>query len=291
VQQCWAVLSLSSSSGCQNRLQTLLCAMIDSLIWLSDVEIRQGLQFIAQQLGVALSPSDISRACQLLKDGASGGGDILAQCAEVDPQAKTQLLSTMSREAIQKMKASEMKELLSAVGLSASGLKKDLLDRLLTARDDFNRSQSQSRSSVHPPSRHLEGSTVVILDRCLLEFPWEGIDVLNACGGVTRMPSLDLIVKNASRYLTSSADPNAYASWRVDRRRVRYVLNPSGDLKSTQKQLRPILEQNADVLGWEGIVGYAPDPHEYRYVVDCDGTDCCTHLQLLTLWFVAGASW
>lgn len=260
------MLSTASSSGCQRRLQTLLCAMIDSLKWLSDVEIRQGLQFITQQLGVAVSPSDIARACQLLKDGVSEGGDILTQCAEVDLLSETQLLSTMAREAIQKMKVGEMKELLSAVGLSTSGLKKDLLGRLLTARDDFNRSQRQSRSAAHPPSRHLEDSTVMILDRCLLEFPWEGIDVLNACGGVTRMTSLDLIVKNASRCLASSANPNACASWRVDRRRVRYVLNPSGDLKSTQKQLRPILEQNADALGWEGIVGCAPDPHEYRCV-------------------------
>lgn len=252
------------ATDCEKRLQTLLCAMVDSSPWLSDGEVGQGLQYIAQQIGVAMSPSEISRVRQLLRDAASRSGELFDQPDKSDSLSKTQLLSAISSEAIHKMKVSEMKELLSAAGLSTSGLKKDLFDRLLAA---LNRSQSQSRHGHHTTDRSsecLDGSTIVVLDRCLLEFPWEGIDVLSACSGVTRMPSLDLIVTNASRYLPSVADTDARVSWRVSRSRVRYVLNPSGDLKATQRQLGPILERSADALGWEGIVGCAPDPHEFR---------------------------
>lgn len=164
------------------------------------------------------------------------------------------------------MNVGEVKQLLAAEGLSTDGLKKVLVARLTAARDAALVDRMRSSTGRCGGGSNADFSTILILNHQLQQFPWEAMDVMSLSSGVTRMPSLDLIVQNAKSYSP------------VRRDRVRYLLNPAGDLKSTQHQLGPILEDGATSFGWEGIVGEVPDPEKLRnYLLAADLYIYCGH--------------
>uniref|UniRef100_M4B6W9 separase n=1 Tax=Hyaloperonospora arabidopsidis (strain Emoy2) TaxID=559515 RepID=M4B6W9_HYAAE len=146
------------------------------------------------------------------------------------------------------MKVGEVRQLLAAEGLSTDGSKKAMIERLNAVR---TAAFSDDHRLPMKPSVNCF-SAILILHHELQQFPWEGMDVMGHSSGVTRMPSLDLILQNAkcSRF--------------VRRDRVQFLLNPAGDLRSTQHQLGPILADGATVYGWGGTVGEVPDPDELR---------------------------
>ncbi|EGZ28335.1 hypothetical protein PHYSODRAFT_471658 [Phytophthora sojae] len=239
VQQCWSLLT--SRKVCPvllaERNQSLLCAIADAQQWLSDGEVVNGLKHIAAEIDVPLSDSGLQEALQTDK--------------------------------IQKMKVSELKQLLAAEGLSTDGLKKVLVERLIAARD-----AALLEPLTDQAARDQGFSTILILNHQLQQFPWEGMDIMGRSSGVTRMPSLDLTMQNA-RYVMQSRT-SSYSSIRRDR--VRFLLNPAGDLKATQNQLGPVLEGGVTTYGWEGIVGEAPDPDKLRnYLLAADLYIYCGH--------------
>lgn len=245
------------------KLRTLLCAIADAITWLSETEVTEGLHHIADQLGMILSSSDVAIIQGLLRKNVRSNTEDTATRSPNISGHEYQLLSSISSEAIHKMKVAELKELLAAMKLNTNGLKKDLIERLLVARDELNCAGEDASTST---SKMLPGSTVLILDRTLQEFPWEGVDVLASCAGVTRMPSLDMVVKNVKQLQLQTNESDSTAmQWSVRRRRIRYILNPSGDLKATQKHMAPVLERQTDELGWEGVIGSTPDSAEFRY--------------------------
>lgn len=130
-----------------------------------------------------------------------------------------------------------------------------LVERLIAARD-----AALLEPLTDQAARDQGFSTILILNHQLQQFPWEGMDIMGRSSGVTRMPSLDLTMQNA-RYVMQSRT-SSYSSIRRDR--VRFLLNPAGDLKATQNQLGPVLEGGVTTYGWEGIVGEAPDPDKLR---------------------------
>eukprot|EP00644_Phytophthora_capsici_P000320 jgi/Phyca11/540152/estExt2_Genewise1Plus.C_PHYCAscaffold_40559 len=234
VQCCWDLLTKASTSRIRflKRNQSLLCALADAQGCLTDSELVDGLKHIGAEIGIPISNSLAMEALQL------------------------------STKTIAGMKVSEVKQHLAAEGLCTDGLKKALVVRLLAARDaalaDKLRSSTEGRAS--------ELSTILILNHQLQQFPWEGLDVMSLCNGVSRMPSLDLIVQNAKR------------SSLIRRDRVRYLLNPAGDLESTQNELGPILLKGVATYGWEGIVGEIPDPDKLRdYLLAADLYIYCGH--------------
>lgn len=237
------------------RNQSLLCALADAQGCLTDSELVDGLKHIGAEIGIPISNSLAMEALQVLRTKQN---DTESNLAKVTHSKLTEL----STKTIAGMKVSEVKQHLAAEGLCTDGLKKALVVRLLAARDaalaDKLRSSTEGRAS--------ELSTILILNHQLQQFPWEGLDVMSLCNGVSRMPSLDLIVQNAKR------------SSLIRRDRVRYLLNPAGDLESTQNELGPILLKGVATYGWEGIVGEIPDPDKLRdYLLAADLYIYCGH--------------
>ncbi|CAI5723934.1 unnamed protein product [Peronospora destructor] len=247
IRRCWELL-ISSKTGpakLLERNQTLLCSIANAQQCLSDAEVIDGLNHIAAEIGVDISDSIVREVLQLLR----------AKRKNPRPSSSTETLSKLvklSREAVARMTAGEVMQLIAAEDLSTDGLKKAMVERLLAARDAAlvdGRGSFVKRCYNEIDTKF---STILILHHELQQFPWEGMDVMECCSGVTRMPSLDLILENAKR-------PSS-----VRRDRVRFLLNPAGDLKSTQHQLSPILESGATTYNWEGFIGKVPDPDELR---------------------------
>lgn len=249
VRHCWELL-VSSKSGplkLVERNQTLLCAIANAQQYLADNEVIDALHHIAAEIGAMASDSIIREAFQVLR---------MKRDYSRPSSSKTNVsnLVKLSREKVARMKVSELMQLLAAEGLSTDGLKKVMVERLLAARNNaLANGLEPSAATAHDDDIDTKFSTILILHHKLQQFPWEGLNVMGCCNGVTRMPSLDLILENAKRP----------SSIRLDR--VCFVLNPAGDLQSTQRQLSPMFERGMTTYKWEGIIGEAPDPEKLRY--------------------------
>ncbi|KAG7398125.1 Separin [Phytophthora boehmeriae] len=271
IQRCWDLLTSSKVGPIKlaTRNQTLLCAIADAQQWLTDSEVLDGINHIAAEIEAPMSETMAREAVLVLRQcdrGRDSISSVAAHAAQSDP------LSKLTVGNITKMKVGEVKEYLAAVGLSTDGLKKVLVERLVAAREAALSASLRTNKKYgisDMGSTEPTCSTILILNHQLHEFPWEGIDVMGGCSGVTRMLSLDLILQNANRAAPGTA---------LRRDRVRFLLNPAGDLKSTQTQLEPVLENGATTLGWKGIIGEVPDPDELRnYLLDADLFIYCGH--------------
>ncbi|KAL4169809.1 hypothetical protein KRP22_010721 [Phytophthora ramorum] len=260
VQSCWNILASSKLGSIRlaERNLTLLSAVTDAQYWLSDSEVIDALHHIAAEIEAPMPDSIAQEILQLIRSAGQ-------HSTEAIDSGHVSNLSKLSTERIAKLKVSEVKQLLVTEGLSTDGLKKVLVGRLIAARD----AALLEELTLQARGGSQECSTILILNHQLQQFPWEGMDVMGSSTGVTRMPSLDLILQNAGR-----ASPVT----RVRRNRVRFLLNPAGDLKSTQNQLGPILEGGTTTYGWEGVVGEIPDPDELReYLLAADLYIYCGH--------------
>ncbi|OQR97373.1 separin, partial [Thraustotheca clavata] len=85
------------------------------------------------------------------------------------------------------------------------------------------------------------GPTILICDEKAHAFPWEGLMVCKALA-VSRMPNIFSVIANDK----SSA---------VSRQRVRYMINPSGDLIHTESVMSPFLDKASRAWQWEGSKG------------------------------------
>ncbi|GMF29850.1 unnamed protein product [Phytophthora lilii] len=231
------------------RNRSLLCAIADAQKWLLDDEVIDGLRHIAAEIEVPLSSSTARQVLEVLRNQAQHPEQNSSEMMHTSPTSHLQKLST---DKILNMKVSDIKQLLAAEGLRTDGLKKVLIERLITARETALLDASASSTC------NGKFSTIMILNYQLQQFPWEGMDIMEGSAGVTRMPSLDLIIQNADRAVPPTS------TFQVQRNSVRFLLNPGGDLKSTQNQLGPILESGARTYGWEGTVGEVPEPDTLR---------------------------
>ncbi|KAG8172647.1 hypothetical protein JTE90_027850 [Oedothorax gibbosus] len=94
---------------------------------------------------------------------------------------------------------------------------------------------------------------VLILDKDLQALPWESLPILNDVP-VSRMPSLNIMISKLSMPETKSALQEG-----LNCNNAYYILNPEGDLKSSQAYLQPIFEKQAN---WEGVTGKPPSAEE-----------------------------
>jgi separase len=86
----------------------------------------------------------------------------------------------------------------------------------------------------------------LLLGRHAHRVPWESLPcVLYHEISVTRVPSLKLVALQAAKRLPRSVDPSS----------AFYVLNPAGDLPSTESTFGPLFSK----LAWPGLVGTQPD--------------------------------
>jgi hypothetical protein len=123
-----------------------------------------------------------------------------------------------------------------------------------------------SSESSELSCQHQTSSTILVLHHRLEKFPWEGLDVLRE-RSVTRMPSIELILQNAGQAeAVQTRESNVNGTAIVDPANVSFLLNPAGDLKSTQNNLEPIFRRGEADQGWRGVVGEAPDEDWMRYL-------------------------
>lgn len=258
--QIWSILLDDGEPAkvhCRERYQRLLFSIVNGREALLDQEIVQGLHHIASKLGISITESKLRDIMYRVHSMRSQAMD-----PEIQDGSRV-LLQRFTKSDLNKKKVSELKNIANGRGLSPSGTKKELIERIMASFTSAGISSKHSVTHVLPKG---SASLILILDHQLQEFPWEAMTVVGICGGVTRMPSLELLLKNTSQLVT--ADSSAAV---VRNDRVRFLLNPEGDLRSTQTQLSPVLEDGESRFGWQGIVGRIPEPYEMRCVLVCTG--------------------
>src|SRR5699024_7006653 len=104
------------------------------------------------------------------------------------------------------------------------------------------------------PAEQQTSHTVLVLDKALHLFPWESLPSLQG-SPVCRVPSLECL---RDRVLRFRCEQGRLGN---DRTNGTYILNPTGDLQTTQGTF----EQDLSRLDrWTGIVNRQPSEDEFR---------------------------
>jgi hypothetical protein len=249
-----------------------------------------------ERLGRLISKMDDAvRQWQFLFSGSSGGPcslsqgerDLLDLCvAELgeDSHVDAELYRLVCRSA-PGLSDGELREALLGVFSSGSaagprenaGMVSTLIEKIraLPEANLSTKTKSRSKSSKKPATaghaspRH--EPAVLVLDSHLQGLPWEASPSL-ATSRLYRMPSLGHIMTASARGAESLA-----VERQVDCSDVYYLLNPGGDLKSTQETFEGLFESR----GWDGAAGKAPPPEllaralEERSLFLYFGHGCC----------------
>ncbi|RAH71817.1 C50 family peptidase [Aspergillus aculeatinus CBS 121060] len=102
-------------------------------------------------------------------------------------------------------------------------------------------------------------STVLVLDKSLHMFPWESLPCLQGLP-VCRVPSLECLRDRILQFQTDRA--GRQHDFGIDSRNGTYILNPTGDLQTTQGTFEK------ELLGlehWKGISKREPTEDEFRH--------------------------
>ena len=107
------------------------------------------------------------------------------------------------------------------------------------------------------------GHTVLILDKALHAFPWESLPCM-AGQAVSRLPSLGSL---RDRILASysGTSEESLAGQYISRNSGTYVLNPNGDLKSTQSTFQKPLQS---LSNWHGLISQEPTEEEIKATLE-----------------------
>ncbi|KAI0298727.1 peptidase family C50-domain-containing protein [Multifurca ochricompacta] len=111
----------------------------------------------------------------------------------------------------------------------------------------------------------------LVLNKSLQEIPWESLPVLRG-RSVSRIPNVDFLVDRLEfaqrrRRLGNQTSEQYNGRTRLDASSTYYVLNPSGDLDSTERRFSPWLRSMQEV-GWDGIIGRAPSEQEFSHALE-----------------------
>lgn len=124
--------------------------------------------------------------------------------------------------------------------------------------------------SYHAEAKTLEDAetrshTILVLDKALHTFPWESLPCLQGLA-VSRVPSLAclrrLILEQTPRTAPEADGPGHPAGHHVSINSGTYMLNSSGDLKTTQATFEEPLSTLGD--SWKRIVNKAPTEPEFE---------------------------
>ncbi|KAI5309250.1 hypothetical protein KEM55_003681 [Ascosphaera atra] len=96
------------------------------------------------------------------------------------------------------------------------------------------------------------GHTIIVLDKELHGFPWESMEFLKG-QSISRVPSLSCVTARLAWMQERKTS--------LDREKVSYVLNPGGDLKSTQANFESLF---SPMPGWTGITNRSPSETEFE---------------------------
>ncbi|EAW12858.1 C50 family peptidase [Aspergillus clavatus NRRL 1] len=101
--------------------------------------------------------------------------------------------------------------------------------------------------------------TVLVLDKALHLFPWESLPCLQRLP-VCRVPSLECLRDRIVQFQSMKADTGE-SGFGIDRGSGTYVLNPTGDLQTTQATFEADLGR---LTTWTGISKREPTEEEFR---------------------------
>ncbi len=181
----------------------------------------------------------------------------------ITSETTTTEATTVSCEDLKKLKVKELKELLNEKGLCTKGVKSVLMERLSSSTT--KKEETISRSV-----------TILILSEQLQRFPWESLPILQQ-EAVSRLPSLTSFWRRMKLRTADRTITNKYNSIRdgVRINQVEYILNPQGDLKTTEQALEVLFKEN----GWKGQSGIATDTKEHlsSLLVEKDVYIYCGH--------------
>ncbi|OKL59504.1 hypothetical protein UA08_05147 [Talaromyces atroroseus] len=119
--------------------------------------------------------------------------------------------------------------------------------------DILNGFHCSDEADIEPPNH-----TILILDKSLHAFPWESLPCLHGLP-VSRMPSLECLRERIIRFRSSEELPQE--SFEIDSHNGHFILNPSGDLKTTQTTFE---EDFSHMKGWSAVIGRAPSEEEFK---------------------------
>ena len=110
----------------------------------------------------------------------------------------------------------------------------------------------------------------LVLNRSLQEIPWESLPILRG-RSISRIPNVDFLVDRLefARRRNQSTSPSSdkyEGRTRLDLSSTYYILNPSGDLESTERRFSPWLRSMREV-GWDGIIGRMPSEQEFTHAL------------------------
>lgn len=110
----------------------------------------------------------------------------------------------------------------------------------------------------------------LVLNRSLPEIPWESLPILRG-RSISRIPNVDFLVDRLefARHRDQSTSQNSgqyEGRTRLDLSSTYYILNPSGDLESTERRFSPWLRSMREV-GWDGIIGRMPSEQEFTHAL------------------------
>ncbi|KAL5356708.1 peptidase family C50-domain-containing protein [Aspergillus floccosus] len=107
--------------------------------------------------------------------------------------------------------------------------------------------------------RQTPNHTVLVLDKSLHLFPWESLPCLQGFP-VCRVPSLECLRDRVLQFRSGSAD-GAVSGLGIDKTKGTYILNPTGDLQTTQSTFEKDLSR---LPGWNGISNRVPTEDEFK---------------------------
>ncbi|KAI1908000.1 separin protein [Ophidiomyces ophidiicola] len=109
-----------------------------------------------------------------------------------------------------------------------------------------------------------ESHTILILDKVLHLFPWESLDCLSG-RSVSRMPSFHCLRERILEMRMQEGGPSSPHGFEIDKKNGAYILNPTGDLKSTQDTFNVPLSQ---LDGWTKLSQKEPSEEEFRRMLE-----------------------
>jgi separase len=130
-------------------------------------------------------------------------------------------------------------------------------DSIVVETHDALRSYHEAvRASNHvEEGRH----TILILDKTLHSFPWESLPCMDGLA-VSRLPSFGCLrerIVGQDKAMPTDAPDGHY----INRENGSYILNPSGDLKTTQNTFQKPLQSLDD---WDSIINRVPTEDEIK---------------------------
>ncbi|OZJ05791.1 hypothetical protein BZG36_01275 [Bifiguratus adelaidae] len=138
----------------------------------------------------------------------------------------------------------------------------EIVEDMLKLQRQFHE-QYDGKIPVQGPTPH----TILILDKNVQVLPWESLPCIRK-SPVSRMPSLSLLrdrilcLQALHRHGRIGTQNTDWHDLTVDASKAFYILNPSGDLHSTENEFAPFVKSFGD--GWDGIIGRPPMELEFE---------------------------